>query len=218
MAEQEGRSGVFEDAGAEDWEERYRSRDAVWSGRPNVQLVAEVAELAPGTALDVGCGEGADAIWLAERGWRVTAVDFAPTALRRGAAHAESLGAELAARIQWVPEDLTVWTPPENHFDLVTAHYMQLMPEPRKALFRRLAAAVSPGGTLLIVGHHPSDMEVVHRVPPAERFYPAEEVAAELDPERWEIVVADARPRPATDHDGREVTIHDAVLRARKRA
>ena len=81
------------------WEERYRSRTAVWSGQPNPQLVAEAAGLDAGTALDVGSGEGADTIWLASRGWQVTAVDFATTALQRGAAHAEALGAEVAGRI-----------------------------------------------------------------------------------------------------------------------
>ena len=88
------------------FEERYRATDALWSGRPNTQLVREAADLPPGTALDVGCGEGADAIWLAERGWQVTAVDFARTALERGRAQAESRGPEVAGRIRWVQLDV----------------------------------------------------------------------------------------------------------------
>ncbi|GAA0845244.1 bifunctional NAD(P)/FAD-dependent oxidoreductase/class I SAM-dependent methyltransferase [Streptosporangium amethystogenes subsp. fukuiense] len=200
------------------WEERYRSRDAVWSGRPNPQLVAETADLPPGTALDVGCGEGADALWLAERGWRVTAADFATVALRRGAEHAEALGAEVAGRIDWVHADLTGWAPDEGRFDLVTAHFMHLPKEQREALHTRLAAAVAPGGTLLIVGHHFSDLETtMPRLNVPEMFFTAEEVAHSLDPDLWDILVTDTRPRLADDPEGRQVTIHDAILRARRR-
>jgi SAM-dependent methyltransferase len=199
------------------WEERYRSSAAVWSGRPNPHLVAEVADLAPGAALDAGSGEGADALWLASRGWRVTAVDFSATALQRGAAHAEALGNGLADRIDWVRADLTAWEPPEASFDLVAAHYMHLPAAPRRALFARLSTAVALGGTLLVVGHHPSDMQTTMPRPDMpELFFTAEEVAGSLDPDRWQVVAADARPRSATDPDGRAVTIHDTVLRARR--
>ena len=201
------------------WDERYRSRAAIWSGTANPQLMAEAAGLAAGAALDVGSGEGADACWLAGRGWQVTAVDFAATALQRAAVRAEALGADVAGRISWVQADLTTWAPAEGHFDLVSAQFMHLPPAARRAMFARLAAAVSPGGTLLIVGHHPSDMQTtVPRPPMPELFYTAEEVADSLDPGQWEVLVADARPRRATDPEGQDVTIHDAVLRARKRA
>jgi SAM-dependent methyltransferase len=208
---------VSEEFGKDFWEERYAGHTAVWSGRPNPQLVAEAEDLAPGTALDAGCGEGADAIWLASRGWRVTAVDFATTALRRAREHAESLDADVAGRIDWTQADLTDWAPPEERFDLVSTHYVHLAAS-REAFFRRMAASVAPGGTLLIVGHHPLDLQTtIQRPPIPELFFTAEEVAAGLDPDRWDVVAADARPRPATDHDGNEVTIHDAVLRARRR-
>ncbi|MBP1160378.1 thioredoxin reductase/SAM-dependent methyltransferase [Rhodococcus sp. PvR044] len=199
------------------WEERYRSRSGVWSGSPNPHLVTEAAELTPGTALDVGAGEGADAHWLAERGWRVTAVDFSTTALERAAARAEALGADVVHRLNWVHADLTA-EPVEGRFDLVTAHFMHL-PEPqRTVLYARLAAAVAPGGSLLIVGHHPSDLQTtVPRPPVPELFFTAEELAGSLDPDKWDIVAAEARARTTTDPDGREVTIHDAVLRARRR-
>lgn len=201
------------------WEERYRSRAAVWSGRPNPQLAAEAASLTAGAALDVGSGEGADACWLAACGWQVTAVDFAATALQRAAGHAQALGADVAGRIRWVHADLTTWAPADGYFDLVSAQFMHLPPAPRQALFARLAAAVAPEGTLLIVGHHPSDMQTTMPRPPMpELFYTAEEVADSLDPGQWEVLVADARPRAATDPEGQEVTIHDAVLRARRRA
>lgn len=195
------------------WEGFYGSRTAVWSGNPNPQLVAETSHLTAGTALDVGCGEGADAVWLATRGWTVTGVDLSATALQRAAVHAEAAG----VNIRWRRADLTV-SAPDGMFDLVSAQFMQLPPEPRRALFARLAAAVAPGGTLLIVGHHPGDLETsVHRPPVPGMFYTAEEVAESLDPDEWGVLAADARPRTATDPDGQAVTIHDAVLRARRR-
>jgi SAM-dependent methyltransferase len=199
------------------FEERYRATDALWSGRPNTQLVAEAADLPPGTALDVGCGEGADAIWLAERGWQVTAVDFARTALQRGRAQAETRGPEIADRIRWVHADVTAELPGDR-FDLVSAQYMHLPPEPRRRLFARLAAAVAPGGMLLVVGHDFSDIAAgAHRPPEPERFFTARQVAESLD-DGWDVLVAEARPRPAHVHEGEDITVHDAVLRARRRS
>lgn len=202
---------------ADAWEERYQSKPALWSGRPNPQLVAEVTGLAPGRALDVGSGEGADAIWLAERGWRVTAVDISHVALKRAADHAAAAGDEIAARIEWTQADLRQERPQERAFDLVSAHFMQLPPDPRRDLFAALAAAVTSGGMLLIVGHHPSDLRrSTHRGHFPDMMYTAEQVAADLDPAAWEIVTAETRPR-LVDHDGRTVPIHDAVLVARRR-
>jgi SAM-dependent methyltransferase len=200
------------------WDERYRSHTAVWSGRPNPQLVAEVSDLAVGTALDAGTGEGADALWLAWHGWQVTAVDFSTVALERAAARVDALDADLVGSIRWVHADLTTWAPTEGGFDLVSAQFMHLPPEPREAVFARLATAVAPGGTLLIVGHHPNDLHTtIHRPPMPEMFFTAEQVADSLDADQWEVLVAEARPRPANDDEGREITIHDAILRARKR-
>ena len=200
------------------WEERYRCAHAVWSGRPNPQLVAEAADLPPGRALDAGCGEGADAVWLARRGWRVTAVDISPTALERAAAHAEAAGAEVAARIDWVHADLRHWQPAAGGYDLVSAQFVHLLAESRGQLVAELAAAVAPGGILLVVGHHPSDLWTTARRPHVpELLFTAADVAAELDPAGWEILAAEDRPRAVTDHAGREVTIRDAVLVARRR-
>ena len=199
------------------FEEMYRATDALWSGKPNTQLVAEAAELSPGSALDVGCGEGADATWLADRGWEVLGVDFATTALARAAAHAAAAGEDVAGRTRWVYADVTTWTPDEG-FDLVSAQFMHLLPDERRALFTRLAAAVRPGGTLLIVGHDFSDIAAgANRPPEPERFFTAAEVAGLLDPERWEVLVAEARPRPAHQHEGHDIEVHDAVVRARRR-
>jgi SAM-dependent methyltransferase len=197
------------------WDELYRSRSAVWSGNPNIHLVNEVSGLAPGTALDVGCGEGADAIWLAERGWRVTAADISSVALER--ARAVEVADDVARRIEWLHTDLVASEPPSS-YDLVSAHFMHLPRAPRELLFRRLAASVKPHGTLLIVGHHPSDLQTtVPRPPTPELFYTAAEVAALLEPDDWDIVVEASRERATTDPAGRTVTIHDVVLRARRR-
>jgi hypothetical protein len=123
----------------------------------------------------------------------------------------------VATRIDWRHADLTVWSPPEAAFDLVSAQYMHLPPEPRATLFARLAAAVAPGGTLLIVGHDFSDVAAgAHRPPMPEMFFTAEELAASLPPGEWEVVVTEARPRPAKVHEGQEITVHDAVLLARR--
>ncbi|MEQ4304277.1 bifunctional NAD(P)/FAD-dependent oxidoreductase/class I SAM-dependent methyltransferase [Plantactinospora sp. B6F1] len=201
------------------WEERYRARPAIWSGRPNPQLVAEAADLAPGRALDVGSGEGADAIWLAERGWRVTGVDISTTALGRAAAHASAAGAEVAGRIEWLHADLREQPPAEGRYDLVSAQYMHLPGEARRELFARLAAAVAPGGTLLIVGHHPSDLRTsAHRMHFPEMMYTAEEIASGLDPSTWTVLTVDARSRPAADPEGHPGEVSDAVLVARRRA
>jgi SAM-dependent methyltransferase len=199
------------------WDERYASRPQVWSGRPNPQLVDRIRGLAPGRALDVGSGEGADAIWLAEQGWEVTAIDVSPVALERAAAHALASGGDIAARIAWRQEDVLVWGPEPGAFDLVSSQFMHLPRGPRGALFARLAAGVAAGGTLLIVGHHPSDLGVVPRGH-GEMLFTAEEVAARLDPGAWELIVVDAPGRTTVDPAGDVVTIHDALLQARRRA
>lgn len=200
------------------WEERYRGHAAAGAathhGQPNPHLVTEAADLTPGTALDAGCGEGAEARWLASRGWRVTAVDVSATALRLAHDHATALGADVSGRIEWVEADLTGWAPPEDSFDLVTTHYVHTAAS-GQALLRRLAAAVAPGGTLLIVGHHPSGP---HHVSAPAAYLTAEEAAAALDPDRWDVLVAETGTRPAADHEGHDTTLRDTVLRARRRA
>ncbi len=199
------------------WDDRYGSAGQLWSGQPNGQLVAQAADLAPGTALDAGCGEGADAIWLARRGWTVTAVDVSAVALERAAGFAALAGDEVARRISWQREDLLTWEPGRGRFDLVSAQYMHL--PGLAAVHRRLAAAVRPGGTLLIVAHHPDDLHVnVERAGRPDLFRTAEDVAASLDPGEWEVIVVAAVDRPATDRDGQPVTIRDTVLRAARLA
>src|SRR6516225_12215851 len=121
--------------GADFWDERYRSAQRVWSGNPNPQLVAEVTGRPPGRALDVGCGEGADAIWLAQAGWTVVGIDISGVALERGAQHASDADPAAAARIEWRKADLLAQPPERDSFDLVSAQFMQLPPEQRTRLF-----------------------------------------------------------------------------------
>ncbi|RBY93387.1 SAM-dependent methyltransferase [Blastococcus sp. TF02-8] len=204
----------------ESYEELYRSAPSVWSGRPNRQLVVEATDLTPGTALDAGCGEGADALWLAERGWRVTGVDFSTVALERAAAQGRAQGLD----VDWVQADLDVWTPP-TRYDLVTAHYLHARGASRAELFERLAAAVAPGGTLLVVGHlmeggtahdhEPSGEQPSHRHDP-EAMYTAEEVAAVLDPAEWESVLTETRDRDPQAAERTGNTTPDTVLVARR--
>ena len=212
------------------WDDRYCSAGKLWSGQPNLQLVAQTADLAPGEALDAGCGEGADAIWLARHGWTVTAVDVSAVALGRAAGYAalagdepgekpgEKPGEEIARRISWQREDLRSWDPGPERFDLVSAQYMHLPRAEQVSMLTRLAAAVRPGGTLLVVAHHPDDLHAnVGRTGRPDMFLSAEEIAASLDPGEWEITAADAIGRSATDLDGQPVTVRDIVLRAGRR-
>jgi SAM-dependent methyltransferase len=202
--------------GVDFWDERYRSAERVWSGQPNPQLVAEVTGQAPGLALDVGCGEGADAIWLAAAGWMVIGADISGVALERAARHADET--DSAARIRWWQVDLLAQQPEPDSFDLVSAQFIQLPPDRRVPLFTALAAAVRDGGMLLIVGHHPSDLEAgVPRPPMPELFYTPEEIA-DLLGDSWTVRTCVARPRPATTPDGTEVTVHDTVLAAIREA
>jgi SAM-dependent methyltransferase len=192
------------------WEERYRGAPALWSGRVNPPLVAETADLAPGRALDVGCGEGGDVLWLAGRGWRATGLDWSEVALARAAEHAAAAG--LTERVEWIRGDVDSWEPPAGAYDLVTAHFLHPTADQRRPWLARMAAAVAPGGTLLWVGH-PYDEERA-AVWGAERFTSAAEVAADLDAGSWEVLVAELRPRPDGGHGGHGA---DEVLRARRR-
>jgi len=199
------------------WDQRYQSSSNLWSGHVNTHLVTEVSDLSPGVALDVGCGEGADAIWLAEQGWQVTAVDVSSVALERGAVHALEVGADVAKRITWLHADLTEWIPAAASYDLVSAQFLHLPKDQREVLHRQLAESVAPGGILLIVGHHPSDLQTtIPRPDVPELFFTATDVAAALDAEQWVTRVDEARARQTLDPEGRTVTIHDAVLMAQR--
>lgn len=138
------------------WDERYCSRDQLFSGAPNGVLVTEVTGLVPGRALDVGAGEGGDALWLAERDWQVTATDLSSVALDRGAR--ATAARDVADRIQWRQADLTREPPAAAAYDLVSAQYFPLPRQPDHTALRGLLEAVAPGGTLLIASHDLADL------------------------------------------------------------
>jgi len=158
----------------------------------------------------VGAGEGADAIWLATRGWRVTAVDISAVALTRAAGHAARVGPDVAERIDWLHRDLMDWQPPEGLYDLVTAHFFHLSAEPRRILFARLVSAVNAGGTLLLVGHRRIEGSIM----PDEYFFTGDEIVGQLDPEQWDVIVNAEVERPPTDAGAGSAHTHDMVLRA----
>ena len=196
---------------AEFWDERYGSSTRLFSGNPNGVLVTEVAGLPPGQALDVGCGEGGDARWLARRGWRVTAVDISRVALDRAAA----ASVDVAERIAWVRADLAVTPPPLGSFDLVSAQYFPLPHQPDHAALLRLLAAVAPGGTLLVAGHDLADLPPDHdsEFDPAGFYQPHE--IAELLGTGWTVLVNETRLRTAPAPAGTR-HVRDTVLRARR--
>jgi SAM-dependent methyltransferase len=199
-----------------EWDEFYAAEGRIWSGRPNGALLAEAAELAPGRALDVGCGEGADALWLASRGWQVTALDVSQVALDRAAAAAREAGLE----VQWLRAGLLDAQLPAGSFDLVSAQYPVLQRTPDAVAERALLDAVAPGGTLLVV-HHDLSGHQHHAPGDQRRFDPAEyvlpeQVAAVLD-DGWVVEVDERRERHLTDGAGAHHVL-DLVLRARRLA
>lgn len=198
------------------WDERYRSSQRLWSGSPNPQLVARLSDVTPGTALDVGCGEGADAIWLAGRGWTVTGVDVSQVALDRAQGHAQDAG--VAPRTRWEQVDVLHWQPPAQAYDLVTASFLHLPSAVRDDVHRRLADAVRPGGRLLVVAHHLSDLQTsVRRPGDPDLFFTAEQVAQVLDLLVWDVREVSAPEREAVDQDGGPAKVHDTVLLAVRR-
>jgi SAM-dependent methyltransferase len=196
------------------WDTRYAESDRIWSGNPNVVLVAEVSGLAPGRALDLGCGEGADAVWLAMQGWQVTAVDISGVALERAAGHA----AEAGVTIDFQHRDLSV-SFPEGSFDLISAQFLHFWGEfDREKILRRAADSVAPGGILLIEGHldhgpfpHGDGHHEVH-------FPTPDEVIAALDlDDSWEVLLRDVHPREQTGPDGKPAIRNDSTVKLRRR-
>jgi 2-polyprenyl-3-methyl-5-hydroxy-6-metoxy-1,4-benzoquinol methylase len=199
----------FEPAG---WEERYAGDARLWSGAANPQLVAEAGKLTPGTALDVGCGEGGDVVWLARHGWRVTGADFSANGLARAAQHAEQTG--VAELTDWWQVDARDFDAQGRTFDLVTTHFLHPPDGGMVEVTRRLCDAVAPGGHLLVVGHAPSPVFTQLDERRAGAMFLAEQLVAALGDD-FEVLVAEERPRTAT-RDGVTHEIEDATLLARR--
>lgn len=206
-----------EQQAAETWDEFYAQSTRVWSGSANTALIARVTELTPGTVLELGCGEGADAMWLAEHGWKVTGIDVSSVALERATEHARAAG--LAERISWERHDLTSWQP-VGSYDLVTALFLHSMIDfPREDILRAAAAAVSPGGSLLIVGHESFPPWSEHQQDAAD-FPDAQQLATSLGLTEagWKIHAQSTPGRVATGPEGQSFQLHDSVLLARRPA
>jgi SAM-dependent methyltransferase len=194
------------------WEERYSGEEKVWSGHPNAQLVAEVSGLRPGTALDVGCGEGGDVIWLAGQGWRVTGADFSANGLARAARHAAEAG--VAGRVDWWQVDARTFAADGRSYDLVTTHFLHPPDGGMVDVTTRLSEAVAPGGHLLVVGHAPSEVFTHLAASHRRAMFLAEDLLPGL-PAGFEVLVVEQRPRTMT-RDGVTVDVHDSTLFARR--
>jgi thioredoxin reductase/SAM-dependent methyltransferase len=204
---------------AADWDQRYAATDRWWSGRPNGALVAEAGPLEPGTALDVGSGEGADAIWLAGRGWRVTGLDISQVALDRAQKAADDAGVQ----VEWMQADLGGEHREPGQYDLVTVHYPALPLAADDRAIRALLGAVAPNGRLLVVGHafdgHGHGHGHAHKGNAPSGFRPEDyvqpgDVARRLGA-GWVVEVHETRPRVTPPgYDGPHVD--DVVLHARR--
>jgi SAM-dependent methyltransferase len=191
------------------WDERYRGTELVWSARPNRFLVAETESLAPGRALDLACGEGRNAVWLAERGWQATGVDFSGVAIEK----ARSLARERSVEVEWIAADLLEYQPPTAAFDLVILFYLQLPGDELERVLERAAATVAPGGTLLLVGHDSSNLEHGYGGPKDRAvLYAAADITPHLD--GLEIERAETVVRTVETDDGTREAL-DVLVRAR---
>lgn len=179
------------------WDERHASHDPIESSEPDPTLVAEVTGSSPGRALDIATGDGRNAIWLASRGWRVTAVDFSGVALDRARRSARLAGVD----VDWHQADLLEWSPPARAFDLVCVLFLHLPSTARGKVYARAAEAVRPGGTLLVVGHDLSNLSEGAGGPrdPDVLLTPASVVA---DLRGFSIVRAEVVRRPGAPERG----------------
>ncbi|WP_127794951.1 bifunctional 2-polyprenyl-6-hydroxyphenol methylase/3-demethylubiquinol 3-O-methyltransferase UbiG [Agromyces sp. LHK192] len=208
---------------AEFWEARYADEERVWTGRVNAVLAEVAAAMPPGRALDLGCGEGGDVVWLASNGWEVTGVDLSPTAIARARDAADAAGIP-RERVTLEAADLADWTT-DARFDLVTASFLQSWPAeiPRDEILRRGAGFVAPGGSILITAHAepPAGSAAAEhgRSHEGHQFpTPSEDLAAlALDPAAWEVVVAEVREREGARPDGEAITFVDGIVLARRR-
>jgi SAM-dependent methyltransferase len=199
---------------AEAWDERYAASELVWSREPNQFVAAELADLPPGTAVDLAAGEGRNAIWLASRGWSATAVDFSQVALDKGARLAEDLD------VTWVCADATTWQAPRP-VDLVVMAYFQVPADERRRAVRNAAGMLRAGGTLLLVAHDSTNLSEGTGGPqdPAV-LMTAEDVVADLDGIDVEVVRAErvAREVRSADEHGGEArrTAWDCLVRVQR--
>jgi SAM-dependent methyltransferase len=196
---------------AKAWDARYAAPELVWSVTPNQFVAAELADLPPGRALDLAAGEGRNAIWLAQRGWQVTAVDFSRVALAKGRELADD------ADIEWVCADVTTWRP-DPTYDLAVIAYLQVPGDQRRAAVRHAFESLRPGGTFLLVAHDSTNLLLGTGGPQDPSvLMTAEDVLGDLGGEDFEVIRADRVPREVERPDGRVATALDALVRLVRR-
>jgi 2-polyprenyl-3-methyl-5-hydroxy-6-metoxy-1,4-benzoquinol methylase len=194
------------------WNDRYAAADLVWTAEPNRTFAAEVAALAPGRALDLGAGEGRNAIWLAKQGWTVTAVDFSDVALAKARQLAEASDAE----VDTVVADVTTFVPPAGAYDLVAVIYLHLPASERTQVHLRAAEALTPGGTLVVLGHDTTNLTEGHGGPQDDAvLFTPDDVVSDLAPTDLTVVKAERVHRTVTTPDGDRTAI-DALVTARR--
>jgi len=193
------------------WNRKYAGKEILWTAEPNRFLVAEVGGLKPGRALDLAAGEGRNAVWLAERGWSVDAVDFSEVGLEKGRRLADQRGVE----VRWIRADLERYVPENRAYDLVIVFYLHLPWERLRPVLRHASAAVDNAGTFLLVGHDRTNLENGHGGPQSPQvLYSAEDVAGELG--GLEVLEAAIRRRPV-ETDAGQATALDCLVRAVER-
>ena len=202
---------------AEHWEQRYCEADRVWSGKANATMTSIVGEFPPGRAIDLGCGEGGDVLWLAEQGWQAHGLDISTVAIDRARSEAVARGLE---RATFTAADLSTWRPEPDSVELVTAAFFQShVALDRIEILRRAATAIRPGGHLVVISHaQPPSWSSAHQHE-GPQLVSARDDAAELalPSDAWVIEAADERSRPAVGHDGEPSELIDAVLVLRRR-
>lgn len=194
----------------QDWDRRYEEAGYLWTAEPNRFLVHETAAMSAGRALDLACGEGRNAVWLAERGWRVTGVDFSKVAVDKARRLAEARG----VRGTWIADDVLQVELDPAGFDLVLVFYLQLPGNERRRALRRAAAAVADGGTLLVVGHDSANLSAGYGGPQDPGvLYTAEDVIGDLEGSGLSVERAEQVQRPVAVDDGERIAL-DVLVRA----
>jgi SAM-dependent methyltransferase len=203
---------------ASDWNARYDTSELIWKGEPNQFLPLEVADLTPGTAVDLACGEGRNAVWLAKQGWTVTGVDFSEVGVEKG----RKLASENDVEATWVVADVTTWEPPETGFDLVAVFYLQLGAEERRESMKTAVRALAVGGTLVLVGHDLLNLTEGHGGPQNPAFLlTAEDIiddltAAEVSLDVELVTEKSGRVERTVTTDDGERTAIDTLVRVRR--
>jgi SAM-dependent methyltransferase len=195
------------------WNQRYEQSELVWSAAANIWVQEVTQALPAGRALDIAAGEGRNSLWLADRGWQVTAVDFSEVALQRARMLAEEHLGEHSGRLVTLEADVQTWVPQARSYDLVLVVYLHLPEQQRRPVMRAAAEAVAPGGTLLVVGHDLENLVSGHGGPqnPAVLYRPGD-IVADIEPSQLVVVRHETARRSVTDAQGQPVEALDALV------